>query len=613
MTAHRLEQDLPTQPLEVLHQTFGYNRFRQNQQQIIEAVLAGHNTLAIMPTGAGKSVCYQIPALMRPGFAVVVSPLVSLMQDQIASLALSGVAAAAINSSQDRQTNIEIWHRVKAGAVKLLYMAPERLMTERMLSALANLPVSLIAIDEAHCISQWGPAFRPEYAALSRLKDVFCGIPLVAMTATADEATRKDIEIQLFGGSNQTFLSGFDRPNICLEVSPKRDWKSQLLDFLSGRTGQSGIVYCLSRKKTEETSAFLCEHGFNSLPYHAGLSAEQRLAHQNRFLTESALIMTATVAFGMGIDKPDVRFVFHVDLPANMESYYQEIGRAGRDGEPANAIMVFGANDVRIRRQFIDQENADDPERRLREHKRFDSLMAFCEATTCRRQTLLNYFGQATEPCGNCDNCLDPVTLDDMSEAALKVTGAILDSGERFGQAHIVDLLKGSSTEKIKKHAHDQLDSFASGSDLSKDNWRQIIRQMIASGFLEIDVAGYGALHITQIGAEMCRGKRKFMGDTRILDPVTRSPARRTRSQPLTKPSPLAVDEADLLKALKQKRLELATQRGVPAYVIFPDKALIEMVRHRPQTLEEFALIKGVGVKKLNRFGPEFLNVILDH
>lgn len=613
MKAQSVLVEQPSDLHQILRQTFGYKQFRQSQKEIIQTIIDGENVLAIMPTGAGKSMCYQIPALLLPGFAIVVSPLVSLMQDQIASLGLSGVAAAAINSSQDRQTNIEIWNKVTAGKIKLLYMAPERLMTERMLSALAKLPVSLIAIDEAHCISQWGPAFRPEYAELTRLQKVFSQTPIVAMTATADEATRKDIEIQLFAGANRTFLSGFDRPNICLEVSTKRDWKSQLLDFLTERTDQSGIVYCLSRRKTEETSAFLNEHGFNSLPYHAGLSSELRLENQNRFLTEPAMIIAATVAFGMGIDKPDVRFVFHADLPASMEAYYQEIGRAGRDGDPANATMIFGANDVRVRRQFIDQENDADDARRLREHKRFDSLMAFCDANTCRRQTLLNYFGQQSEPCGNCDNCINPVELQDMTELALQVTGVILDTGERFGQAHLIDVLRGSNSEKIKKFSHDQLESFATGKSLRKENWQQIIRQMVASGFLEIDVTGFGALHITQQGSEMCRGQGKFMGDPRILDPITNLSKTRNKSKSLTTPSPLADDEAQLLKALKQKRLELANLRGVPAYVIFPDKALIEMTRARPCNLEEFSAVKGVGLKKLNSFGPDFLNVILDH
>ena len=596
----------------VLKDVFGYDRFRPGQEEIIDALLSGTSVLAVMPTGAGKSLCFQVPALTMDGLTIVVSPLVALMQDQVAALRLAGIMADAINSTQDRDTNVAAWQRVVAGETRILYMAPERLMTERMLAALSRLPICLIAIDEAHCMSQWGPAFRPEYAELGELSRRFPNVPIAAMTATADEATRRDIENNLFVGPHKTFVSGFDRPNITLNVAPKASWKQQMLDYVGERRGQSGIIYCLSRKKTEECADALRANGVNAVAYHAGLDRDERQARQNRFVTEEDLVVAATIAFGMGIDKPDVRFVFHTDLPGSVEAYYQEIGRAGRDGQPADAMMVFGAGDIRLRRQFIEQEDTDDDHRR-REVSRLNSLVTYAEAQGCRRQTLLAYFGDSTEPCGNCDNCLNPVNLVDGVEDAELVFGVIFETGQRFGQAHVIDVLRGAETEKVLKMRHNQLDVHGSGARHSKAEWQAIIRQMIAGGFLEVDIAGYSSLLITDKGNALSRGQGEFLYRADTLQPLKRRATNQAGSGAFGKSQPvidLSGRDLDLLAELKKKRLSLAKERGVPAYVIFPDKTLADMAHKRPSNLEEFAEVKGVGKSKLQQFGEIFINVM---
>ncbi|MEP1209660.1 MAG: DNA helicase RecQ [Rhizobiaceae bacterium] len=604
----------------VLKDVFGYDRFRPGQEEVIDALLDGISVLAVMPTGAGKSLCFQVPALTMDGLTIVVSPLVALMQDQVAALRLAGVAADAINSTQDRDANVAAWQRVAAGQTRILYMAPERLMTERMLVALARMPICLIAIDEAHCMSQWGPAFRPEYAELGHLSQRFPDVPIAAMTATADEATRRDIEHNLFAGPHRTFVSGFDRPNITLNVAAKASWKQQLLDFVDQRRGQSGIVYCLSRKKTEECAEALRANGINAVAYHAGLDREERQARQNRFVTEEDLVVTATIAFGMGIDKPDVRFVFHTDLPGSVEAYYQEIGRAGRDGQPADAMMVFGPGDIRLRRQFIEQEDTDDDHRR-REVSRLNSLVTYAEAQGCRRQTLLAYFGDTTQPCGNCDNCLNPVELVDGLDDAELVFGVIFETGQRFGQAHVIDVLRGAETEKVIKMRHDQLEVHGSGARHSKAEWQAIIRQMIAGGFLEVDIAGYSSLLITDKGNALSRGQGEFRYRADTLQPLKRrggggvGGGERAGSGAFGKSQPvvdLSSRDLDLLAELKKKRLALARERGVPAYVIFPDKTLADMAHKRPTNLEEFAEVKGVGKSKLQQFGEIFIALMRD-
>lgn len=597
----------------VLRDVFGYDRFRAGQEDIIDTLIGGTSVLAVMPTGAGKSLCFQIPALVRGGLAIVVSPLVSLMQDQVSALRLAGVAADAIHSNQDRETNVAAWHRVTSGETRILYMAPERLMNERMLAAVARLPVNLFAVDEAHCMSQWGPSFRPEYAQLGQLTGIFPDIPIAAMTATADEATRRDIELQLFDGPHRTFISGFDRPNITLNVSAKANWKGQMLDYVLQRPEQSGIIYCLSRKKTQDCAEILRANGINALAYHAGLDRQERQARQDRFATEDGLVVAATIAFGMGIDKPDIRYVFHTDLPGSIEAYYQEIGRAGRDGDAADAMMVFGAGDIRLRRQFIEQQDCDDGHKR-REVARLNALVSYAEAQGCRRQTLLAYFGNESPPCGNCDNCLNPAEMIDGSAEAEQVFEAIFETGQRYGQAHIIDVLRGAETEKIINARHDRLECHGAGSRHTKPAWQAIIRQMIAAGFLEIDIAGYSSLLITQKGNALTRGEEQFAFRSDTLDRLKR-PSRKSsggddalgRAQPVID---LSAHDRELLGELKKTRLDLARHRGVPAYVVFPDKTLAEMAQRRPVSLSEFAEVKGVGKNKLEQFGEIFLAVI---
>ena len=596
----------------VLRDIFGFEAFRPGQQPAIEALLAGRHVLTVMPTGSGKSLCFQVPALALGGLTVVVSPLVALMQDQVAALRLAGVAADTINSANERARNVAAWRRATAGETRLLYMAPERLMTDRMLEALGRLPVSLFAIDEAHCISQWGPSFRPEYEDLCRLRHLFPGVPIAALTATADAITREDIAQRLFGGEVESFVLGFDRPNIRLAVEMKRDWKRQCRSFVARHAGESGIVYCLSRRKTEETAALLEADGVRALPYHAGMEKEDREAHQNVFMTDPGVVIVATIAFGMGIDKADVRYVLHTDLPGSIEAYYQEIGRAGRDGEPAEAHMLYGLADIRMRRQFIEEEDAGD-ERRRREHKRLDALLGYCEAPACRRVTLLEYFGEWIEPCGNCDVCLDPAERVDGTEDARKVLSAVYRTGERFGAAHVIDVLRGTATEKIERAGHHLLRTFGVGADVGKNEWRSLIRQMVATGLLRLDIGGYGGISITGKGRELLQSESVFLyrRDTAPAGApgaAREAKGRRRRAEP--EDGPLTGPEAALLDALKALRLRLARERDVPAYIVFSDRTLIDMTRRKPRTEEEFAEVNGVGAAKLEAFAAPFLAAI---
>ena len=571
------------------------------------ALLAGRNVLTVMPTGSGKSLCFQVPALVLDGLTVVVSPLVALMQDQVAALRLAGVAAEAINSSRDRADNVAAWRRVAAGETKLLYMAPERLMTEPMLAALGKLKVSLFAIDEAHCVSQWGPSFRPEYADLCRLREIFPGVPIAALTATADAVTREDIANRLFGGDVESIVLGFDRPNIKLTVEMKRDWKRQLQDFVLRHAGEAGIVYCLSRKKTEECAALLSANGTRALAYHAGMDKTVREANQNIFMTEPGVVIVATIAFGMGIDKSDVRFVFHTDLPGSIEAYYQEIGRAGRDGAAAEAHMLYGLADIRMRRVFIEDEEAGD-DRKRREHQRLDALLGYCEAPSCRRATLLEYFGEQSDACDNCDVCLDPVDRIDGTEDAQKILSAIYRSGERYGSAHIIDILRGTETEKIVRAGHDRLPTFGTGAERKKGEWQSLIRQMVATGLLRIDIAGYGGLGINDSGRALLRGDGDFLYRE---DTVAKPSAPQRKARATTVPDqPLTDEQMVLLGILKDIRLQLAKERGVPAYIVFPDRSLIDMAQRTPRTIEDFASINGVGAAKLKDFAQPFLAAI---
>ncbi|MBC8037580.1 MAG: DNA helicase RecQ [Rhizobiales bacterium] len=588
---------------EVLRATFGYEHFRPGQEAIVDSLLAGRNVLAVMPTGSGKSLCYQVPALVKGGLAIVVSPLVALMQDQVAALKLAGVTAETINSSASRENNIAIWRRVAEGAVRILYLAPERLMTDRMIAALQKLDVTLIAIDEAHCISQWGASFRPEYDTLRNLRTAFPGVPIGAFTATADEATRRDIINKLFCAAPDVFVAGFDRPNIKLTVQAKSNTRKQLLEFLEDHPGESGIVYTLSRNSVEKLAAFLAGKSYRAVPYHAGLSAAQRAESQNLFMSEKGVIVCATIAFGMGIDKSDVRFVFHADLPGTLDAYYQEIGRAGRDGEPAEAHMVFGLQDIAMRRHFVDEEEGGD-ERRRREHKRLDALVAYCEAPSCRRQSLLAYFGEASSGCGNCDVCLDPAETVDGTGEARKIFETMRLTGERFGAVHIVDVLEGKANDKTIGLKHVDLPVFGLGKDRKRVEWQSLVRQLVGGGFLTLDVAGHGGLSIGDKGRALLRGEEEFHYRRDMI-----REGKRRRLPPSVPPSSDPRQDA-LLQRLKALRLQLARQRQVPAYVIFPDRTLIDMAARLPLNRRDFGEVHGVGAAKLEQFGDIFLNEI---
>jgi len=592
---------------DLLKSVFGFTGFRSGQREIIDRLLNGTHTLCVMPTGSGKSLCYQLPALIIDRLTVVVSPLVALMDDQVAGLRANGIAAACIHSNRPRDDNVADWLKVRDGSVKLLYLSPERLMTERMLVQLEKMDPAMFVVDEAHCISKWGVSFRPEYEALSALSDRFPNATLAAFKATADTATRRDIAMKLFRGKGDIVVHGFDRPNLWLGVEAKTNWRQQIVDFLEPRRNRAGIVYCLSRRQTEEAAAFLSEHRYRALPYHAGLTAETRKEHQEIFMAEDGVVIVATIAFGMGIDKPDVRFVFHLNLPGSMEAYYQEIGRAGRDGNPAEVQLLYGLDDIRMRRQFIKQDGGDD-DHKNREHKRLDSLLAYCEATRCRRVSLLAYFGDASEPCGNCDVCLNPPKMVDGTADAQLLLSAIVDTGERFGTGHLVDVLRGAASDGIRTRQHDRLASFGKGQDRSKGYWQAFIRQAVAGGYLWIDIERFGGLRLTEKGQAVRSGSELF--HFREI-PKSATAGKTPRRTPSTDHDVPEVD-ASLFATLKSLRRELAQARNVPAYVVFSDASLQDMCRLRPKTPDDFIQVSGVGPKKLKDFGDVFLNAIRD-
>jgi ATP-dependent DNA helicase RecQ len=586
---------------QVLHDVFGYSAFRPGQEDIIALLTSGQNVLAVMPTGAGKSLCYQIPAIMGEGLTIVVSPLLALMDDQVAALRTNGVDVACIHSGLSREQNVAEWQRVKSGA-KLLYLSPERLMTERMLGALQALKPGMFVVDEAHCISKWGASFRPDYENLSQLPELFPESAVAAFTATADKATRADIAAKLFRGRANIIVHGFDRPNLRLTVANKASWKSQLMRFLDDKAGQAGIVYCLSRKFTDEVAVYLKDQGLNAIPYHAGQSAEQRKINQDRFMSEDAVVMVATIAFGMGIDKPDIRYVCHLNLPGSMEAYYQEIGRAGRDGAPAETLLLHSLGDMGLRRQFIANEG--DEAHRRREHHRLDALLAYCEAAECRRVTLLAYFDEASGPCGNCDNCLSPPLVTDGTARAQALLSTIAHTGQVFGAGHVIDILRGVESQKVLERRHHNLATFAAGKQWPKDEWMIFVRQLVAAGFLSINIQQYGGLVLTERGRALAAGSAAFS---------YREGVKTGREQKATKKKGgLAVASGDvsLLSQLKKLRLGLARARNVPAYVVFPDSTLIELARARPATLDDMYGINGIGPKKLKEFGPTFLRAI---
>lgn len=586
---------------QILRDVFGFPGFRPGQEEIVRLILDARPTLCVMPTGAGKSLCYQVPALLLDGPSIVVSPLTALMDDQVAGLRANGVDAVAIHSGRSRDDNVADWRRFETGEAKLLYLSPERLMTGRMIAALRRLEPALFVVDEAHCISKWGAAFRPEYEQLSELRDQFPGARLAAFTATADAATREDIARKLFGGEGEIVVHGFDRPNLSLAVTLRQKGRQQMLDFLAERPGHSGIVYCLSRKSTEAVAQDLVAAGYRALPYHAGLSPEIRREHQEIFMAETGVVMVATIAFGMGIDKPDIRFVLHLDLPGSMEAYYQEIGRAGRDGAPADAQLLFGLSDARMRRQFVDQDGGDADHRR-REHKRLDALLAYCEATRCRRVSLLAYFGEAdAQPCGNCDNCLNPPKLVEATRQAQMLFSAIARTGERFGAAHVIDVVRGADTEKVRERGHDRLPTHGVGADVPKSYWQGLVRQCLASGFLELDIEGFGGLRLTATGRQVLQGLARVE-----IREITLS-KKAVRAQRVAQAVETGDVDGDMLARLKQLRKRLAADKRVPAYVVFSDATLIEMSVAKPQDLDALGEVKGVGPKKLEDYGEAFL------
>ncbi len=589
---------------ELLHRIFGYDDFRGPQQAIVEHVAAGNDALVLMPTGGGKSLCYQVPSLLRDGTGIVISPLIALMQDQVEALRQLGVRAEYLNSTLDAETAARVERELAAGELELLYVAPERLLTGRFLSLLARSRIALFAIDEAHCVSQWGHDFRPEYRQLTVLHERWPEVPRIALTATADPPTQREIAERLDLTNAQHFVSSFDRPNIRYTVVQKDNAKRQLLDFLRGHRDEAGIVYCMSRRKVEETAEFLCKEGMNALPYHAGLPAEVRAANQRRFLREDGIVMCATIAFGMGIDKPDVRFVAHTDLPKSMEGYYQETGRAGRDSEPAEAWLCYGLGDVVLLKQMIEQSEAGE-ERKALERSKLDHLLGYCESMQCRRQVLLAGFGETyPQPCGNCDNCLLPPDAWDASVAAQKALSCVYRSGQRFGVGHLIDILRGGENDKIRQFGHTELSTYGIGKDLDSRTWRSVFRQLVAAGLLEVDSDAYGGLRLTDGSRQVLKGQRKVM--MRRESPKTRE---RERSGQRTGLSVLPQDLA-LFNALRGLRAELAREQNVPAFVIFHDSTLRNIAEQRPTSIDALGRVGGIGGTKLSRYGERLVEIV---
>ncbi len=595
---------MSTSPISVLQHVFGYDAFRGPQKDVIDTLVSGQDCLVLMPTGGGKSLCYQIPALVREGTGIVISPLIALMQDQVNALRELGVRAGFLNSTLSFDQVRATEQALLAGQVDLLYIAPERLLQERTLELLSQAPLALFAIDEAHCVSQWGHDFRSDYLKLDILQQRFPQVPRIALTATADQRTRVDIQQRLGLTESPAFISGFDRPNILYRIQPKQQPRKQLLGFLKDHPEEAGIVYCLSRKKVEQTADWLVQQGYNALPYHAGLPADMRQQHQQRFLREDGVIMVATIAFGMGIDKPDVRFVVHLDLPKSIEAYYQETGRAGRDGEPSTALLLYGFEDVVKLRQMMAQSQGSDEHQRY-EQQRLNAMLGLCEITSCRRLALLRYFGEdRTEPCGHCDTCLEPVETWDATEAVRKALSCVYRTGQRFGANHIIDVLRGSDNERVKRFRHDQLSTYGIGMELSANEWRSVLRQLVAGGLLEVDPEGYGGLRLTEACRPVLKGDqsmalRKDLPKTKAAEPRRERPS-----------ETLAEADQPLFEALRQLRRELASEHGIAPFMVFHDRTLRDMVAQRPQSLDDMRSVSGVGDSKLERYGEAFLQVL---
>ncbi len=592
-----------SQALDILRSRFGYTQFRFQQQQIIDSLITGQDALVLMPTGGGKSLCYQIPAMVRDGTGIIISPLIALMQDQVDALAQNGINAAFLNSTQTLEQQRQVRQQLRANEIDLLYVAPERALGDDFLEMLAECRIALFAIDEAHCVSQWGHDFRPDYRKLTRLHEHFPQIPRIALTATADQRTLREIEQQLQLQDAQRFVHSFDRPNIFYRVTQGDNNRQRLWRFLQeNHVADAGIVYCLSRKRVEQTARWLSDKGRLALPYHAGLDKHTRAEHQRIFLQQESVIIVATIAFGMGIDKPDVRFVAHLNLPKNLESYYQETGRAGRDGEPANAWMAYGLQDIITLRQMMAQSDADDQFKRVLHHK-MEAMLGFCEQTGCRRQTLLAYFDESLEqPCGNCDNCVDPPQTWDATEAARMALSCVFRTGQRFGVNYVIDVLMGNTRERIVQNRHDQLSTFGIG-DLDNNEWRSLFRQLIALGYLYADIDNYGALKMSPDCKPLLNGAkelllRKFEKSSKAVKSTTTKPG-----------TELQAADTPLFEALRLHRKQLAQEQGVPPYVILHDKTLVAICEQRPDSIEELELIPGIGARKLELYAAELIRI----
>ena len=592
-------------PQHILQSVFGFSDFRSPQEEIIDTLIGGDDALVLMPTGGGKSLCYQIPSILREGCGIVISPLIALMQDQVSAVQLLGVKAAFLNSTLDPSAALEMEKALQDGDLDLLYIAPERLLQSKTLQLLSQSKIALFAIDEAHCVSQWGHDFRSDYLGLSVLHEMFPETPRIALTATADERTRSEILLRLQLQGARKFISSFDRPNIRYRITLKQSAKSQLLKFLKlEHPNDAGIIYCLSRKKTEDVADWLRNQGFNALPYHAGLPAQTRSKHQASFLREEGIIIVATIAFGMGIDKPDLRFVAHLDLPKTIESYYQETGRAGRDGKPANAWMIYGLQDVIKLRQMMEGSEGDEAHKRAEQH-RLNAMLGLCEITSCRRQTLLSYFDEELgHPCGNCDNCLEPTETWDGTEAARMALSVAYRTEQRFGVNHLIDVLRESNSDKVFQFDHHKLSSYGIGKAIDNNQWRSVFRQLVARGYMSVDLDRYGALVLEEKCRPILRGDESIQ---LRRDVKLKTVKRQTKT-------PLASDiDVKLWEALRECRRLFAEELGVPPYVIFHDSSLQEMCRALPRTMEEFNLISGVGERKMEKYGPAFMEVIVDH